>query len=253
MGVELHDLRVMLRVLGERGPGRSLLFLGDPVLHFDSAELQKAAAEAGVSVSAPEPMDGIGLGRALGFERVETGDVAPGATLKLDLHEPPPEELVGAFDWVVDAGTIFWCSDPGAALRTMRRMIRPGGVAIHITAVSGHYGHGYYNLHPKLLEDFHAANEGRLLHAVYRPKYRPAGLAGRLMTLLRLPNRVYETSQPGNVYLARAGARRIEFGRSLRADEPNLVPNKVVGTMAFECGEVTQIRMPILSGEPGAD
>src|SRR4051812_10550815 len=140
MGIEREDLRTLLGTLHRLERRESLLVLGDAVVHCDGPGLVDLAAEQGYAVTPPPPgrLDAAALGAALGFARTETLDVGGDVSIRRNLHDPPPPELTGAFDCIVDGGVLFWCSDPAAALRTILRMARPGALIAHITALSGH-------------------------------------------------------------------------------------------------------------------
>ena len=225
----------------------SLLVLGDAVIHVDAAELRRIAADEGFELAPlAGPLDPFTLGSALGFARTQTLDANGRASITLDLHQEPPAELHAAFDCVIDAGVLFWCSDPGAALRSIYTLTRPGGLAIHICALTGHYGRGYYDVHPLLFEDFYLENDCTLLEWTARTKPRARGLARLLPVRLRPGSTVSRSERPGSVYLERADARRIEFGNAYPpGGEPNVVPNNVLGVYVFRKNGDAPPRMPV--------
>jgi hypothetical protein len=117
---------------------------------------------------------------------------------------------------------------------------------VHICAVSGHFGRGYYNVHPLLFEDFYLQNGCDHVVSTYRTKYRPRGMEQRLARLLRRDNTIWSTEQAGNVYLASASAASIRFANAFPADgEVNLIPNNVLGVFAFRKRERVTVRMPL--------
>ena len=139
MGLETEDLRAVLGLLPRLERREDLLVLGDAQIHTDAAGLAALARETGFQAAEPPArLDALSLGSWLGFARTRTLDVASGTSITLNLHEPAPAELHGVFDCVLDAGVLFWCSDPGAALRTILAMTRTGGIVVHISALSGH-------------------------------------------------------------------------------------------------------------------
>jgi len=235
VAIELEDLRSIFLALRETNRHESLLILGDATIFVDPATYEQLAAGAGYSLSfVPDQLDPFTLGASLGFARTETLDVNERASLTVDLNRDVPEELVEAFDCLIDAGVLFWCFDPAAALRNILRMVRPGGTIVHITAVSGHYGRGYYNIHPLLLEDFYLSNGCQFVQSSFRTKFRFAGLLGKLFALLGFENTVTYNREPGHVYVARSRLNRLGFAPRFRAPfEPNMIPNNVLGVFVF--------------------
>jgi hypothetical protein len=248
VAIEYEDLRTILETLRDQTTRERLLVLGDALVHVDPGQLTTLAAETGFALaSAAVPrLDPFTLGDALGFARTETLDVNGRASIELDLHAPPPSELIEAYDCLIDAGVLFWCSDPGAALRSILAMVKVGGTVIHICAVSGHYGRGYYNVHPLLFEDFYLGNACEFRLATYRPKFRPRGILRMFARLARLENEVSRSTEPGGVYLADSTLNRISFAPRYREPvESNIVPNNVLGVFVFRKLRSGPIAMPV--------
>jgi hypothetical protein len=251
MGLEREDLRTLLGVLGRLDRREALLVLGDAVVHCDGPGLVDLAAEQGYELATPPAnLDAVSLGSALRFARTETLDVDGDVSIRMNLHDDPPATLTGAFDCVIDGGVLFWCSDPGAALRTTLRMTRVGGLIAHITAVSGHYGRGYWDVHPRLLEDFYLQNGCEFVESTLRTKYRARRLDERIATRLgRRENTTTVSRQPGNVFLAESAPNRIAFGdRQANGGEPNMIPNNVVGVFVVRKLREVDIAMPVPVG-----
>jgi hypothetical protein len=247
VAIEYEDLRTILETVRDETARKRLLVLGDALVHVEPQELTALASETGFQLaSTPDRLDPFTLGDALGFARTETLDVNGRASIDLDLHAPPPPELAEAYDCLIDAGVLFWCSDPGAALRSILTMVNVGGTIIHICAVSGHYGRGYYNVHPLLFEDFYLGNGCEFRVATYRPKFRPRGLLRQLARLARWENEVTRSEQAGDVYLAESTLNRIGFAPRYRAPvESNIVPNNVLGVFVFRKVRSGPIVMPL--------
>jgi hypothetical protein len=238
MGIEYEDMRLILQATRHLQRRERLLVLGDAIVHFGSADLERLAGETGTTLAWRPPdakLDPFLLGRALGFQSTETLDINGKATITLDLQAPLPPTLRAAYDCVIEAGVLFWCFEPGAALMNVYRLLRGSGVAIHITAASGHYGRGYYNIHPLLFEDFYLSNDARFLFSTLRTKYSVPTPVGRLLSALRVRNTVTRSDVPGNVYLAESRFNRMRFSSSRASPrESNLIPNNVVAVLAFE-------------------
>jgi hypothetical protein len=248
MGLEREDLRTLLGVLGRLERRESLLVLGDAIVHCDGPGLVDLADEQHYVLAAPPAqLDPASLGKALGFARTETLDVGGGVSIRMNLHDDPPAEHTGAFDCVIDAGVVFCCSDPGAALRTTLRMARTGGLIAHVTGVSGHYGRAYWNVHPRLLEDFYLQNGCEFVESTVRTKYRARRRAERVATRLgRRENTTTVSRKPGNVFLSESEPTRIAFAdRYADGGEPNMIPNNVVGVFVLRKLREVEITMPV--------
>ena len=77
-----------------------------------------------------------------GYDSVDYGDGT--ATIKHDLNvimDPPR-----TFDVVADFGTLEHVFNIGEAFRTVHRLLRPGGIALHQLPTYGGYYHGFYNI-----------------------------------------------------------------------------------------------------------
>jgi SAM-dependent methyltransferase len=173
MAFEYEDLRTILPALATLEHKRELLVLGDATFHVGPSAYASLAAEANIELAfVPSNLDPSSFGESLGFKQTETLDANGKASINANLNEEVAPELAGRFDCVIDAGVLFWCFDPAAVFRNVLRMTRPGGIIAHITAISGHYGRGYYNVHPLAFEDFYLLNGCRYLGASFRPKFR---------------------------------------------------------------------------------
>lgn len=243
MGIEYEDMRSILRVLKREmpKPTGNLLILGDAIIHFSPQSLQVMASDVGVDLQEiPLELTPFTLGKSLGFQKVETLDINGKAMINLDLQKSLPLELIEKYDFVIDAGVLFWCFEPGMVLQNIFRLISKNGLIFHITAISGYFGRGYYNIHPRLLEDFYLSNGCSYIQASYRTKARLSvfqKIYGKTVRLLGIKqNRDEGISycyQPGEIYLYEAKRNRIKFTRELVMPEPEEIPNNVVGTFAF--------------------
>ncbi|HLG69031.1 MAG TPA: hypothetical protein VK009_01265 [Chloroflexota bacterium] len=236
MAFEYEDVRFLLATFREGFPRREhLLVLGDAIFHVQPKHYVALARKMGVTLaSQPQSLDPFTFGASLGFQTTLTLDVNGRASLNLDLCAPPAEEQVQRFDCVIDAGVLFWCFDPAAALRSILTMTRPGGLIAHITAVSGHYGRGYYNIHPLALEDFYLANGCQFLGASFRTKYQLPRLLAGLLRRLGFGNKVTFAFEPGSAYLNVSRFNRISFADHPREPaESNMIPNNATGVLLY--------------------
>jgi SAM-dependent methyltransferase len=98
--------------------------------------------------------------RLLGAERIISVDASPyeGASQVVDLNQPLPTELEGAFTAVIDAGALEHVFDFPTAIRNCMRMVAPGGHFVTITLGNNAMGHGFYQFSPELF--FRVFSEG---------------------------------------------------------------------------------------------
>lgn len=178
MGIELNNMRQIFDALKSApalGTNR-LLILGDAHIHFSVQQYVELASQVGYSLrSVPKLLTPDSLGGSLGFATTDTLDVNGKASLTFNLQHEIPADLLGQFDCLIDAGVLFWCFDPGVALKNIFKLVRKHGLLVHITAVSGFYGRCFYNIHPLLFERFYLINGCEYLGASYyaRPRQTP--------------------------------------------------------------------------------
>jgi hypothetical protein len=242
VALESVDLRALMLVTSalpahERG---DVLFLGRPRLFFDWLQVRIVAAEFGVSLdeSGDAPLTPHSLAFALGFSRVLTVGLDADTDLHLDLTGTMPTELVGRFTIVVDAGVLYWCFDPGMALRNIRSMVREGGSIVHVTAITGFLGRGYYAIQPRVLFAFYEANGGVCCHAVWRPRPRRniRKVVRRLLRKSRIDTgRGATPMTSGDFFWGRThvfGHPGFHANAKMRATRR--IPNDVLGTYVFK-------------------
>lgn len=104
---------------------------------------------------------------ALGFLSSTSIDLYPDESPDriVDLSKPLPADFGAAFDAYLDAGTLEHVFDLKVALAGLIECLRPGGVAIHISPLSGFENHGFYQFSPKLFARLYASNGFQELQA----------------------------------------------------------------------------------------
>lgn len=218
-----------------------LLILGNAEVHITSDVYAALCLKHGInSEFCAGKITPYILGKSLGFQSTDTLDINGQASIKHDLMQPVPKNLINRYDMIIDAGVLFWCFSPGSALQNILTMLRVGGEVVHITAVSGFYGRGYYNVHPKLLEDFYAANQCGLLSATFRSRRRSEPLWRRLINRINIFRQVHRENMFhgrsnvfGHVYLRQLGQHSYEFCPDAPAEFLHFIPNDVIGVFAF--------------------
>jgi len=68
-----------------------------------------------------------------------------------DLNDPLPNDLRGAFDVVIDGGTIEHVFNTPRALDNVFHMLADDGIFISINGMQGWAGHGFYQFSPELV------------------------------------------------------------------------------------------------------
>lgn len=256
MAIELTDLHEILGVLKERSQearGR-LLILGSADVHIAAETYRALLLEHGIDVDVRDgKITPFSLGDSLGFQSTETLDINGQASITHDLMQPVPEHLLERYDLIIDAGVLFWCFSPGIALQNILGMLRAGGDVVHITAVSGFYGRGYYNIHPKLLDDFYAANQCSFLSATFRSRRRPEPLWRRILNRVSVfwrggsGNMFHGRSDAfGHAYLRQIGQYSYVFSSEVPAEYLCFIPNDVIGVFAFRKLHHTPVVCPVL-------
>lgn len=83
-----------------------------------------------------------------------------GATILHDLGQPIPQNLVEAYDLVIDAGTLEHVPDFLAALSNTKKMVKIGGSLLIIAPANNFLGHGCYQLSPEIFHRALALDQG---------------------------------------------------------------------------------------------
>lgn len=97
----------------------------------------------------------------LGFSDVDVLDCSgfEGANIIHDLNSPElSPELMGAYDVIIDHGTLEHVFNLPNALNILFKALRVGGRLITSSPTSGFFEHGFYMLQPTLFADYYQAN-----------------------------------------------------------------------------------------------
>lgn len=243
MAIELPDLHEVVHLLKQRPnlPKGRLLILGSANVHVSREQYQRLLQGYQFDpVMIPEVLTPFSLGESLGFQTTETLDINGDGTITHNLMEAVPVDFYEKYDLIIDAGVLFWCFNPGLALENILRMMKPGSDVLHITAVSGFYGRGYYNIHPKALDDFYKLNGCQFLFASYRSMLFRPSLLRRVLNRIcgflgrRLAAMAYSRSGSfGQVYFCESSPHHYAFLDRPPEMTPQFVPNDIIGVFAF--------------------
>jgi SAM-dependent methyltransferase len=180
MGIAVSALRFLVDEGKREAWCGAILTLGRQDMGFTHAQMREVAAQRGYALrdaglptlsskaveAARQFVDDAWAFRALGFDTVFVLDANAyeNPTLIYDLNSANlPSSMESAFDLVLDAGTLEHIFDVPCALRTLCRVVRPGGRIIHISPASNCIDHGFYSFSPTLFADFYAANGFEIL------------------------------------------------------------------------------------------
>lgn len=214
MGLEPHDIRKLLALRAAHPDGTAALILGDCHFYFDRTLL-------GFPDGGPVTLRDVG--QALGFTRLETVDLSGHPTIRLDLHGDVPADLVGAFDWILDAGTLFCCFNVPKVLANILRMLTPQGYVFHLAGLAGYLGRSYYALSPMFFRDFYTQNGFDVLEMGVRVK--PRHLQQRWWR--GAVDLDWQPMGTSDTFVATASATDLTFRASYH-DEPDVLPNNAL-------------------------
>ena len=145
------------------------------------------------------------LFRMFGFrpENVYTLDVDDyeGAGIVHDMNLPIPDQWKGAYDIIIDCGTIEHVFNIQQAFWNINDFTGPGGTVFHLSPVNI-LEHGFVNLNATLLDDFYSQagwSRAELCYVI-----RPVEDVGENVIFSKVPPSSYETP-PGNHYIGLLG------------------------------------------------
>ena len=98
--------------------------------------------------------------RGIAMEVIDIAELRGGERI-VDLNHPLPDDMVEAYDLVIDTGTLEHCFNVGQALVNVARSIARGGYLVH-AAPMNIYNHGFWNFNPTLYFDFFEDNGFRI-------------------------------------------------------------------------------------------
>jgi tetratricopeptide (TPR) repeat protein len=201
MGIGVGALQVLLKEAARKTfRGASLLTLGRQDIFFSYPTLLQTAAEYAVPLVEPPAMvpppktefaaqgymSDDSLFAAFGFSESKAMDYSPyeGAQVLFDLNRNDlPQSLTGAFDVIIDGGTIEHIFHIPNALNNIFKLLRIGGRVIHLVPTNNLVDHGFYMFSPTLFWDYYQTN-GFDLHTLLLVRHHPP----------------YLTLNPGNVW-----------------------------------------------------
>ncbi|MBR0894725.1 hypothetical protein JQ616_07170 [Bradyrhizobium tropiciagri] len=162
-----HDVKDPIATLGVMDVG------------FTEKTFFKAIGKMSLWPRGNHPMDARSYFELCGLGELSSIDVSKyeGADFEFDLNnESLPPELVGRFGAVLNGGTLEHVFHVPNGLANITRMLKPGGLAIHILPMSNCIDHGFYQFSPTLMLDYYAAAQFDVLNSAslhFDPKASP--------------------------------------------------------------------------------
>lgn len=181
MAINVLVLSVLQQIRPHLPPEPSICCLGYPdVLVSDEQARQYLGAEAADRLTYRADSDAIlawhrlesqlnrvidaeSLFAAMGMRLTVVDLVASrGGERIVNLNDPLEPDLAGAFDIVLDAGTMEHCFNVGQTIRNILEMAKVGGFVIHMNPMTM-INHGFFNFSPTFYYDFYGQNGHQLM------------------------------------------------------------------------------------------
>ncbi|HWY61209.1 MAG TPA: hypothetical protein VNW15_04855 [Rhizomicrobium sp.] len=161
MGMLIYDALVLTRIASTARAKKNVLTLGVPTLNFSCSNYRSAAKKIGIDVKGDNFREYRGFFEMLGYEQIVSLDISnyEGAEILGDLNDPTIASRINAqYDLVYDSGTIEHIFEITVALRTIRTLVRLGGVVVHASPANGFMDHGFWQISPDLFRSFYRSS-----------------------------------------------------------------------------------------------
>jgi SAM-dependent methyltransferase len=174
MGLNTNATKLLLKLRSEGFDYGKVLTLGRQRLNVTKGSLQKNLKTFGYNADAGE-LKKRNNGycepflQLLGAVEVHSMDVSDyeKATLLHDLNKPIDEQHKGAYQTVIDSGTLEHVFNFPVAIKNCMEVIRPGGHYIGITPCNNFFGHGFYQFSPELYYRVFSKENGFKVEKMY--------------------------------------------------------------------------------------
>jgi hypothetical protein len=175
MGILRGIASLMIAEHQARSFGGRLIQLGRQEIFFNAGDLDHIAARRGfVPANAAalaaiaerkRPLSDAEFFGIFGFTEIAAADYSDfdGAELVYDMNRDDlPAAHRGAYDCVVDGGTMEHVFHAPNFLRNVFALLRVGGRVVHVCPASNAVDHGFYSFSPCLFYEFYRANGWRI-------------------------------------------------------------------------------------------
>jgi len=178
MGLARGAIALMLEEAHARPFHGKIATLGRQTIYTTAAEIGQQFVKFQVKPNGTIPPDMKDIQDTdvfgwMGCESVTSLDYSDfeGASRIVDLNKDSiPEDLVGAFDIVLDSGTLEHVFHLPNAMKNTLSLLNIGGRIIFLSPSSNHLDHGFYMFSPTLFADYFAAN-GFRIETLYVVRY----------------------------------------------------------------------------------
>src|SRR4051794_9433886 len=168
MGLDINTSALLHEWTARYRITRPLLTLVVQQVNFASAQFCAAVGRAPPAREPQRIPNANDLMRLCGIGETYSLDISAhaGADFLFDLNnDNPPSQLLSRFDAILNGGTIEHVFNIPHALTAIPRMLRPGGIVIHVVPVHNWTDHGFYQISPTLLFDYYMAARFDILEA----------------------------------------------------------------------------------------
>ena len=176
MGIPSSAAKLLFEEAKRRPFKGRVLTLGRQFINFSYVHLEKIAAESKFKLFDPGElalshvpkkakkgyMSDVCFLKALGFSESRALDFTPSEAPDyiFDLNSGEMTEgLLGAFDVIINGGTIEHIFHIPNVLNNIFRMLASDGRIIHFSPISARMDHGFYMFSPTLFRDYYRANK----------------------------------------------------------------------------------------------
>ena len=169
MGIRIQSLDIIHKAASSCFTRGNLWAMGSQICSFSNSEANQWLRRNGFKtvidsgwLENPTP-----IFQAMGFSDYIDVDINDQARRILDLTQTLPKDCNAVADMVLDSGTLEHIFELPTALRNMNRLLKPGGVIVHITPVT-FFDHGFVNVNPSLYKRFYEVNGYKQLFMTFQ-------------------------------------------------------------------------------------
>ena len=165
MTIDLNLAVVLEEVCLRNRLGGSILVLAEQSITFNAADLERALRRR-IDISEEGRLSPDGFFSALGFEK--TTSIKVGASHEaFDLNaEKTPANLVGQFDVILNNNVLEHVFHLPHALAHLTRMLRFGGVVVHVAPCNNWVDSGFYQFSPTFWFDYYRGAKFQSLESI---------------------------------------------------------------------------------------
>ena len=111
--------------------------------------------------------DDVYLFETLGYKKVESidADDFENANYVMDLNIDVPYEFHNRFDAIYDGGTMEHIFNLPQVLKNIHKMLKPGGIIMHLSPSHNHVDHGFFMFSPTFFYDYYKTNNYEIIRS----------------------------------------------------------------------------------------